>query len=268
MNQNYEKIMQGDFDKELLREINEALNEELAKKPSERDYDKIAELTQAYSELNGDEDFVEEAAERGVRILSEKIRGKHGVLVSRRIRRVITVGVAAAVLASANALTLYANNQNIVSFIIEKTENAFSATPIPKTVIDLPTTPDDPYGIKGECKKYGFDVEAPTYLPEGYVLWKIEKEDNDVRKGIIFSYHKDNAFMTIMFTRLQDDNSRGNIPSDFFNLEEITVNGKPAITSKEDGQYTLLYYDGNMEYCLFSNNLNYAECDKIAASIK
>ncbi|MCR5717971.1 MAG: DUF4367 domain-containing protein [Oscillospiraceae bacterium] len=263
-----EKLFDGSFEKEAFQQIDQMLDMEIEKKPSARDYDKISELTRAHAELSGEEAFIQEAAERGIRRLSEQIK-KHPKLYRRkRIRIAVTVGIAAALLLTANTVTILAENQNIVSFIIEKTENSFSVQPIPKTVVELPTTPDDPYGIKAECAKYELEVEAPTYLPEGFVLWDVDVIEKDITKMISFKFHRDTEFLVLQYTELYDTNAKGNIPSDFFNIEEVTVNGKPAVTSKEDGQYTLLYYVGNMEYLLYSDSLSYAECDKIVASIK
>ena len=110
--------------------------------------------------------------------------------------------------------------------------------------------------------------ETPHYLPEGFVLENIETFDRDVAKKITFNYRKNNEFIVISYKELYDSNFKTNIPSDHFNLEEIQVNGKSAIVSKEDGQFTLIYYDDNMEYIIATNHLDYNECNKIVASIK
>jgi hypothetical protein len=143
-------------------------------------------------------------------------------------------------------------------------------TPIEEeSVIELPTTPDDPYGIKGECARYGLEVEAPTYLPEGFFLRDVEKYKNSTTiKKIVFRFRSGKAHLQFSYTYLYDENAKSSIPCDHFNLKEVEMNEKSAITSKEDGQYNLICYDGNLEYLIFSDNLNYDECEKIVNSIK
>ena len=256
------------FEQDAMKDLTRMLEEELVNPPEKRDYKKIEQTADAYTALSKREEEVQKAAERGMARLEERLKKNPISIKSRRFKVLLTAGIAAATLLTANAVTLFAANQNIVSFIIEKSESGFSVQPIPDTVIELPTTPDDPYGIKAECAKYGLEVEAPTYLPEGFVLWNVYELEQDVLKEVNFMYHRGKTTLVFSYAELYDMNAKANIPSDHFNLEEIIVNGKPAVTSKEDSQYTLLYYDNNMEYFMFSEFLDYAECDKIVKSIK
>ena len=65
-----------------------------------------------------------------------------------------------------------------------------------------------------------------------------------------------------------DNMNKVGFPSDKFNIEEIIVNGKPALTSKEDNQLTLVYSTGNLLMTIFTVDVPYSECDKIIESIK
>ena len=256
-----------EFTKNAVQDIRNQIDKEMEKPVDERDYQKIAELSQTCCELMGLLEEAKMTSETEIgKILnrSKTIRRKP----SKRFYRTISVIGIAAVLLMANAVTVFATNQNIVSFVIERAEKDFSVTPIPEKVIELPTTPDDPYGIKGECAKYGLDVEVPTYLPEGFVLWNIEENENLARKDIAFWFQKGKVHFKFDYAELYDWNAKSGIPSDYFNLEEIEVNGKSAITSKEDGQYSLIYYDGNIQYLFTSDCLEYSECEKIVNSIK
>jgi len=58
------------------------------------------------------------------------------------------------------------------------------------------------------------------------------------------------------------------IPSDNFNISETKVNGHIAIISKEDNQFTITYQADNIVTCIFTQDVDYSECDKIIASIK
>ena len=263
-----EMLLNDSFDEEKKR-VRQLLDEELNKPERSRDYDRINDLTSTYVSLMGAEDEVAQRTASGIKKLQMRFHDeKPRVRYSRKIRVMMTAGIAAVLLLVANAVTISAANQNIVSYIIEKTKHGFSARPITQEVVELPTTADDPYGIKAECAKYGLDVEAPGYLPEGFVLWKCyATEADNVNKSVDFKFHRGDEYISFYYTYLYDWNSITQIPSDHFNLEEIEVNGKPAVTSKEDGQYTLIYYDGNLEYVFASNSLSYMECDKIVSSI-
>ncbi len=256
-----------EFTKNAVQDIRNQIDKEMEKPADERDYQKIAELSQTCCELMG---LLEEA-----KMTSETEIGKilnHSKTIrrkpSKRFYKTISAIGIVAVLLMANAVTVFATNQNIVSFVIERAEKDFSVTPIPEKVIELPTTPDDPYGIKGECAKYGLNVEVPTYLPEGFVLVDIEENENHARKDATFWFQNKNIHLKFIYAEIYDWNANLGIPSDKFNLEEIEVNGKSAVTSKEDGQYNLIYYDNNIEYFMTSDYLDYAECDKIVNSIK
>ena len=264
----YKELLNGDLERDALNEINQMLEEELSKKPSERNYDKIEELTKAYSELSDEEDFIHEAAERGIRQLTEQNEKRPRIYMTRNLRLWFTVGVAAVVMLTTNIVSVAAFHRNLFSVIVNYTKNGFSIGYPETEKIELPTSQDDPYGIIAECEKYGMYPETPHYLPEGFALENIEISDRDIAKRLTFHYRKNSETIAISYKEIYDSNFKSGIPSDHFNLEEIQVNGKSAIVSKEDGQFTLIYYDGNMEYIIATNHLDYNECNKIVASIK
>lgn len=264
----YKKLLNSDLERDALNEITQMLEKEFSKKPSERDYDKIEELTRAYSELSDEENFIQEAAERGIKQLTEQNVKQPRIHMTRRLRLWLTAGIAAVVMLTANIISVAAFNQNMFSVVVNYAKKGFSVESPETEKIELPANQDDPYGIIAECAKYEIYPETPHYLPEGFVLENIEVFDEDVAKRLTFHYRKSDEVITINYTELYDFNFKSGIPSDHFNLEEIQVNGKSAITSKEDGQFTLIYYDGNMEYIIFTNHLDYSECDKIVASIR
>lgn len=262
------ELLNGNLERNSLDEIEKMLEEESSKKPSERDYDKIEELTRAYSELSDEENFIQEATKRAIRQLTEQNVKYPWIHMTRKLRLWLTVGVAAVVMLTANIISVAAFNRNLFSVIVDYTKDGFSIGYSETEKIELPTNQDDPYGIIAECAKYEIYPETPHYLPEGFVLENIEVFDEDVAKRLTFNYKKNNELIEIDYTELYDFNFKSSIPSDHFNLEEIQVNGKSAITSKEDGQFTLIYYDGNIEYIIFTNRLDYNECEKIVASIR
>lgn len=255
------------FQRDALLDLNRMLDEELAKPPKKRDYQKIEEISRSCAAIMGDEEQEEQLIGQGYEKLISSVQ-KRPIRVARRFKLLMSAGIAAVVLLAANAISVAAFHQDVFSVIIHYTENSFSVETTDKTKVELPTTPDDPYGIKAEAARYGLVVEAPTYLPEGFVLWQVEEHESSAAKQIRFLFQKDEVHLAFSYAELYDMNAKAGIPSDHFNLEEIEVNGKPAITSKEDKQYSLIYYDGTMEYLMFSDCLAYEECDKIVSSIQ
>lgn len=269
-NQFLNHLLSDEFEKDALAEITKALDEEIAKPAANRDYDKIKELTDAYTYLSGKEDFVQEATERGIQKLTTQTR-KPRIRMTKRIRIMIAVACATLVLLTANAFTVAAWDMDVFTAIIHFTKDSFSVDFPESEAVELLTSEDDPYGIKAECVKYGMEVEAPTYLPEGFVLKEVKQHVNseDVTT-IYFHFFRNEQEVIVIDYQLYDDISNNNsvFPSDNFNLSEISVNGKTAIVSKEDDQYTIVWTDGNMQTIIYTYNLDYEESDKIVASLK
>ena len=70
-----------------------------------------------------------------------------------------------------------------------------------------------------------------------------------------------------MYKNAEDMQNTG-YPSDYFNVEEINIHGKSAVVSKEDNQYTLVYANGNLLMIVFTQDVDYEECQKLTESIE
>lgn len=269
MKKEYQHLLSDEFEQDALNELNQIIDEEISKTPSKINISRIEEVTESYIALMRNERELEELKKVGIQKLNKSKTSRKPIRMTRKRKSLIVAIAVAALIAVANTITVRATNQDIVSFIINYAQNGFSVTPIEEeSVIELPTTPEDPYGIKGECARYGLEVEAPTYLPEGFYLWDVEEHENSIKKDIVFLFQNGKVHLQFRYTKLYKLDAKGLIPSDKFNLKEIEVNGKLAITSKEDGQYNLIYYDKDLEYFWCSDCLNYAECDKVTQSIQ
>ncbi len=65
---------------------------------------------------------------------------------------------------------------NIVSAIIDFTKDGFSVDfgRDEMTIIELPTSDDDPYGFIAKLAEYDIEFETPHYIPEGFVLTEVD----------------------------------------------------------------------------------------------
>jgi hypothetical protein len=264
-------------------EITALLNEELSKPAHERDYEKINELTEAYTVLIGVEDEIATRSASGIEALEIKVqKNKPHIHVTKRIKVMLTAGIAAAVMLVSNTISVAAFQKDIFTLIVEYAQTSFSIkrpenAPYTgqyagevKRVDDLPATPDDPYGIKAECAKHGLDVLAPTYLPEGFELYDCDYSESKVTNYQSMSfwfYRNESQIAKFTYKLLPEDGDGSGIPSDQFNLHEIDIHGIPAIVSEEDGQYTAIFYNGNLE-TIITTDSGYENGDKIVASLK
>ena len=258
-------------DKELAQNayqhIKAQLDKETSRPAARRNYAKIAELSE---ELCGLADC--EPADNGVdklysRIYEyEKERRKPTV---RILRRIIPVVCAAAILVAANCAAVSAFGRNVFSVVIDFAKNGFSIDFSRQyTVIDLPTSENDPYGIIAECARYGIVPETPHYLPEGFELGNITHNENSSFSSVTFDFYNAGKSISIAYDMFEDGMGKVGIPSDNFNISETKVNGHTAIISKEDNQFTITYQSGNIITLIFTQDVDYDECDKIVASMR
>lgn len=184
----------------------------------------------------------------------------------------LLTGLAAAciMLVFTNVISVSAWNMNIFSLFVEFTQGGAKINfGQDKEEIILPTSESDPYGIIGKCEEMDMVVETPHYLPDGFILTCYESERNDYADYIGFTYEKENQLISISFQNYHDSNiSDICIPSDKHNISEITVNGHQAIISKEDRQMNLIFNSDSYVINIFTEKVDYEECDKIIKSIR
>ena len=270
MDQDLHDLMSGGFEKDALKEIRKLLDEELGKPAHKRNYDIIEELTDVYSDLTGMESFIQEATERGVQKLTGSSDKKPVTRMRKRMKVLIIAACIAAMIAIANVITVAAWNMDVFSVIIHYYQNGFSVDFDDTPTAQLPASEGDPYGIKGECAKYEISVEAPSYLPEGFVLDEYGHTDRDSSMTCTFHFRMGKQYISIVYESFDDEERMHDVkvPSDDFNLSEIEVNGKTAIVSKEDHQYTILWRDTLLLCSLMMKDVPYEECDKIVDSLQ
>lgn len=72
--------------------------------------------------------------------------------------------------------------------------------PIEREVIELPTAPGDPYGIKAVCEKYGIYPMTPSYIPEGVELDEMYEDATGHCIDILLRYVKGEESINICYT--------------------------------------------------------------------
>ncbi len=263
------EMQKHNFEQEALGELNRMLDEEMAKPHKMRDYAKIEEISCACAAVMGDAEQEKEAMQQGYETLTAALH-KPRIRMTRRFKAAAVLAGAAVLMVGANIFTVAAYDMNLFSALVKITEGGFALNPQPE-IDKLPVTAADPYGIKAECAKYGItEVLAPTYLPEGFTLGDVMHDyTEDYLNSVFFSFYAaDRNVIQISYNQWDNETLHGNTPCDDYNLTETEIDGNPAIISKEDGQYVLVFRnDTNLETQIWIEGVDYEECDKIVASL-
>lgn len=273
-----EKLVQminsdDDLKQKALESIKKELDIELKKPLKKRDFDKIAELTVQYRELQTgeSEDIITKQGVNKLNTRIEQYKNKHMLPVFRYMKKLAPAFCVTAVIVIGNCMTVSAWDMNIFSAVIELTKGGFSVDfgknePEP---VELPTSVNDPYGFIAKLAEYDIEFETPHYIPEGFILTDVETNVNESFANTVrFLFKKKKQSINIDYIRYWNDVSQVGIPSDHYKISETEVNGSPAIVSKEDGQYTITYQKNKTVFFLFSQDVSYDECDEIIQSIR
>ena len=170
-----------------------------------------------------------------------------------------------------NTYSVYSMDMNIFSAVIELTKGGFSVDfrknePEP---VELTTSANDPYGFIAKLAEYDIEFETPHYIPEGFILTEVETNVNEsFADEVCFIFEDDKKNFSFSYIKYHTEIPKAIIPSDHYNISETKVNGTPAIVSKEDNQYTIMYINGKIKFTMFSIDVPYEECEKIVNSIK
>lgn len=254
------------FTVEAYSYIKTELDRETSKPVRKRDFDRIEQLTLQLAELSGDD------TSNNTDKLYERIRNyeratKKPVHIFKRFIPALCCFV---LVFTANCVSVAAWDMNIVSAVIEFTKSGFAVDfGKPKEEIHLPTSDDDPYGFIAKLAEYDIEFETPHYIPEGFVLTRIDTNINEnYADEVCFIFEKGKQNFSISYTKYHNEIPKILIPSDHYNISETEVNGSPAIISQEDDQYNIVYLNEKAKFCMFFAEVPYSECEKIVASIK
>ena len=251
-------------------ELREMLDRELSKPDKQIDYGLVDRLTTSVLEVEGRKRLAVDVDDE-----LDKFRNR----VSKRNRKfflpkwAVSLSVACIVLFCANCISVSAWSMNIFKALVNFVQGGVLIgfeDRQEESVIELPTSENDKYGIREKCAEYGVYPLVPEYLPDGFQLTDIETEANKYYLRVIFYYNKGSTILNIDFQQFynSEDIPTIGIPSDTHNITEKEINGQTMYILEEDNQFTATFLRNNMIYLIFSDGLDYEECDKIVNSIK
>lgn len=262
----------NEIEYKYLCELKSELDKEINKPIKKRDLNKIEELTRSIRELTDSEQSIRQRNEEGISSIMERAANERraGRFRFRRLATALCVCFVAVI--GLNIVSFHAWGTNIVSALVEIKKGTISIDFVKQKhdVIDLPTSDDDPYGIKAKCAEYDLYPETPSYLPDNFELVRIEVNQRNWIKMIAFYYKNNSTTLVLQYQYYKDeqDESSINIPSDSYNITEEMINDHTVIISKEDDQFTATYMCDDIIHVIFSINLDYDECQKIIESFE
>lgn len=263
-----EKIRSDDsFGNVNAEELTVQLDRELAK--PNPDYDLVDELTAAILEAR-------RKAVQEIDVQSEikaiKKKADNGIKRFRCPRWAVAASAACLALIGANTVSVAAWGTNIFSAFVQFTKGDLTIDfgKQEQAVINLPTSEDDPYGIKAKCAEYDIYPKTPFYLPEGFELVDFYADIKESFSDICFFYQNGKVKLNITYTMYADPDNIPpiGIPTDTHNLQETEINGQTMYVLKEDNQFTAAFLNDSIVYVITSNKLDYNECQKVVESMK
>lgn len=247
-------------------ELNDMIDNEFSKSKKLTDYTLIDELIKGAIESRGDN--VKSVNTDQMLNKFKKKQKNDNIKRKNRIKK-WTIGIVSGfilIVFGSNAYTISAYNKNVITLFIEYLDGSINIDfKNEYGKIGLEVSDDDPYGIIGLCSSTGIEIETPHYLPDGIKLVKMERENTDDFRYVFIRYENGKQFITFTFDTYLE--SIEGIPSNKYNLSEIEINGNKAIVSKEDNQMILIFLSGDYVFNMFTQDVNYSECEKIINSI-
>ena len=254
-------------DKELLKELQVQLDEELNKPIKQQDFDLIEEITKTICEIHNENELIEAKTKSGIAFLKGR---KSDVNNKLKIRKWSAVFVScAAVILVLNIASFSALGMNMFSAAYKIAKGGITIDMNEGEKTDLSVTDDDPYGIKAKCAEYDMYPLTPTYIPDGFGLIKLFEEKNDVFTHIVFQYKKDEIKLNFDFCQYNNGMEVPpiGIPTDTYNIVEEQINDHKMYILKENNQFTATFQEDKTVYTIYADDLDYDNCQKIIESL-
>lgn len=257
-------------DKELLKELQVQLDEELNKPIKQQDFDLIEEITKTICEIHNENELIEAKTKSGIALIKGR---KSDVNNKLKIRKWSAVFVScAAVILVLNIASFSALGMNIFSAAYQFTKGGIfidMSNDNNDNNIELPVTSSDPYGMKAKCAEYDMYPLTPMYIPKGFELVNVVEDRNEVFTHVIFQYKNDEIKLNFDFCRYNNgmEIPPVGIPTDTYNIVEEQINGHKMYILKEDNQFTATFLEDNIVYAITAIDCDYDECQKVIESL-
>ncbi len=269
-----------------LSDLKTELDEEMNKPSDERDLIKIRDLIDSISEIEGDDS--DGAFRRQKAQIKERVKADRSVRITRRRKQLVALAACAALLFGLNQASLNAYGENVfkrayhftkggVSIMIGENDDTEPTEPptappatdvsVPEEVMELPTYPGDPYGIKAVCANYELYPLTPSFIPDGFKLVNLIQSDDSYTTDIQLTYQCREQRIIIGYIYCKSDAGSVGIPADTGIQYEINVNSIPFAIIKEDGQYKALCLNDKLFYTIQTYGIEYDEAEKIVNSM-
>lgn len=256
-----------DMKEQIINDLKVELDEEMKKSPKKRDYNKIDEITAAIHEIDCENDDYESHYEDARNELFARLEKEKNRKSRRRLKGISIVATCCVLLIGINAVTFSTMGMNMFKAIYHISKGGITVDIERSNEIILPTTKDDPYGIKAKCAEYDINLQAPTFIPEGFYLYDINYEENDTFKRVDFFYKNVTAKINFTFTNFKGDVPPIGLPTDTYELNKETINDQIIYTLKEDNQFYGIFIKENIQYLIFTEYIDYDSCYKIVNSL-
>lgn len=188
----------------------------------------------------------------------------------RKRRRTIAILIAAVLIALTACMSIPAIREKLCRMVVTYYEQFFSCqTEVtetePNNNIDnsnvIPGT-----GLTATASSVVFEKRMPTYLPEGYELYREDSTDRLLH--VYFWNHYEETYINYEQSKCSTKNHKVNSCNS--NIESVFINGNPGVISIESTdkpiQISLRWSDGIYDYAIDAA-LPLAEILKIAESI-
>ena len=250
----------------MISDLQRELKEEMNKPSSQWDCEKISEITETIHNLSCDSKI--EANETRKEDLLEKVKASK--TPKRKIyRRIGAVAACLLIGVGINVASLSVFGTNMFSAAYRIVKGGMTINMDKEDSVELPTTDDDPYGMKAKCAEYEMYPLTPTYIPEGFELVNIVDDVNEVFTNVIFQYKDSGIKLNFDFCQYNEGEEIPPIclPTDTYNIVEEEINGHTMYILKEDNQFTAAFQEDNMVYAITAIDCNYDECQKVIESL-
>ena len=265
-------IQSDDTDQIMLAALQSKLDSDLERSDDELDIDKINRITATIDIITGNDRITAERSQPGIDKIKQELHQQ-----SRHSRiRIIKCAAACAcfLLIVSNIWSFSAYGMNSFSAAYQLMRGGI--------VIDTRNGESETYSsdayydeMRSLCRQNGFpdDVLLPSYIPEGLVPTENNGTYNESEQCKQLSYYFMNRKIKFNYriTQYTDEKlvQQIGIPSTEYNITEQLFGDTTVYIQKErkDHQYWAVFQIGLTQYMLFSDGLDYDECQRVLESM-